>query len=450
MTASAHVVEHVACLGCGCACDDIALQVIGQRIVDARGACALGEAWFGDGRVPAGVLVGGRAAALDDAVDAIARFIANAAHPLVYLAPEMSCEAQGEGVGIADALRATLDSVTSATVLPSILASQERGRASATLGEIRNRADVIVCWGVDPKDRYPRFWSRYAPDLPGLHVPEGRRSRTVIAVDVGDARGPADADRRFAVPPHQEVDALTWLRHAVLSGDDDPAPSRAVPPVSAGMADLAAMLATARYTALVADAEPDPAGPVRDRYLAEALNALAQALNGPTRCALTVLRAGGNRSGADGVMTWQTGYPTAVDFARGFPRYRPFDGTASVRLTRGEIDAVLVLGSTAGVPADLVSMMARAGAAVIGPNASRGALAGGAAAIDTGVAGIHESGMALRMDDVPLPLTAPLDGPPAIVTIARALRERIVTVRRRAGKPPQREGTMARGHFPAS
>ena len=54
-----------------------------------------------------------------------------------------------------------------------------------TLGEIRNRADVLLFWGTDPAARYPRFLSRYAPDPPGVHVPQGRASRTVIAVDIG-------------------------------------------------------------------------------------------------------------------------------------------------------------------------------------------------------------------------------------------------------------------------
>ena len=70
--------------------------------------------------------------------------------PLVYLAPDLSCEAQRSGVAIADALGARLDSVTSATVMRSVLAQQERGRAGATLGEVRNRADTIVFWGVYP------------------------------------------------------------------------------------------------------------------------------------------------------------------------------------------------------------------------------------------------------------------------------------------------------------
>src|SRR5579884_2912416 len=103
-------------------------------------------------------------------------------------------------------------------------AAQRRGRAAATLGEIRQRADCLVFWAVDPAARYPRYRSRYAVDPVGLQTPDGRRSRTVVAVDVGPARGPADADRRVTLAPADEVDALGVMRAAVQGrqGSDDP------------------------------------------------------------------------------------------------------------------------------------------------------------------------------------------------------------------------------------
>src|SRR5207247_10485008 len=103
------------------------------------------------------------------------------------------------------------------------------------------------------------------------------------------------------------------------------------------------------------DGEPGavPADPDR----AEALVTLAQALNAPTRCALVVLRGGGNRSGAEAVLTWQTGFPFAVDCAAGFPTYRPHAGAAAL-LAAGEIDAALVIGSPASIPAPLIGGLA--------------------------------------------------------------------------------------------
>ena len=420
MTEAERLLPHVTCLGCGCACDDIHLTVRDNRIVEARNACELGAAWFDGGRVPWRVLAGGREAPMSEAIEAVAAMLTRASRPVVYLAPELTCEAQRAGVALADRLRAGVDSVTSATAIDSLLAAQERGRAAATLGEIRNRADLLVWWGVDPRLRYPRYASRYAPEPAGVHVPDGRRSRTVVAVDVGDARGPQDADHRFALSAHAEIDMLTALRAAVVDGQSGGVA------LAQAAGSLAALFRAARYAVIVADVEP--AGEVRrgiDRT--GALIEVAQAFNGPTRCALSLLRAGGNRSGADAVLTWQTGYPAAVDFARGYPRYRPHDGGLDARLSRHEVDAVLVLGAAALVPERVTRMLAGVSVAAIGPRVSESAFARAVAAIDTGVAGIHEGGMALRMDDVPLPLRPSLDAPIDTLSIARALSERIVT-----------------------
>ena len=420
--AASRVVEHATCLGCGCACDDIVVVVADERIAEARHACALGVAWFGDGDLPSRCLVRGRDTSLEEALDEVAELLWRAGAPLVYLAPELSCEAQREGIALADALHATLDSVTSDSARASLLAAQERGRASATLGEIRNRADVVLFWGVDPAARYPRYTSRYAPEPAGLYLPDGRRSRVVVAVDVGAAHGPADADLRVIVSPDDEVTTLIALRAIVTST----ARVGGARPESAPWArarELATPLLDARYAVIVHDAESSTGD---DPDCADALIALAQALNGPTRCALSTLRAGGNRSGADAVATSQTGYPTAIDFARGYPRYRPYDGTADARIPLGEADALLVIGAAALIPVTLTTLLPYPLHALIGPRASESVLATTAViVIDSGVAGIHEGGTALRMDDVPLPLRPSLAGARETRRVVRAVRERV-------------------------
>ncbi len=416
MSAATRTVEHVTCLGCGCACDDITVVVQRGRLTDTLRACALGATWFGDGQVPDAVRIRGRAGTLERALAEATALLADAKRPLVYLAGDISCEVQRDAVAIADRLKGAIDSLAS-TAAPGVLAAQRRGRAGATLGELRQRAVLVVFWGVDPGARYPRYCARYAVDAVGLAAPGGRTSRRVIAVDVGEARGPADADGRVAIPPHAEVDALGAMRASVQGravGTDAP-----LEPAIA----LVHEMTTARYVALVADAEPGatPADPDR----AEALTALAQALNGPTRCALSMLRGGGNRSGADAVLTWQTGFPFAVDFGRGYPTYRPHAGAAE-RLAGGEVDAALVIGAPATLPGSVARGLAAVATVAIGPRASAADWKP-VVAVDTGVAGIHEGGTAFRMDDVPLPLRPALDGEDvrSAAATVRALRERL-------------------------
>ena len=418
------------CLGCGCACDDIQLRIDRNRIVEAAHACALGIEWFGDGGVPARARAGGRDCSVGEALISAATVLGNAARPLVYLAPDISCEAQRAAIAIADALRATIDSVTSATVMTTLLAAQETGRASATLGELKNRADVVVFWGVDPTERYPRFRMRYAPDAQGLHV-GGRSDRKVIAVDVGSARAPEDADLRLTVMPDREVATLTELTAAVTRLDRGANPvgiasadvTTSAPRSQEGSTALQTML-SGKYVAVIADAEPDDRHDAPDSGRSAALIALVHALNGSTRSALVTLRAGGNRSGADVCLTAQTGYPMAVDFAGGYPRYRPYEAAAA-RFARGGVDAVLLVGSAALLPSGLAAAMSQVPAVAIGPRASESIFASAAVVVDTAIAGIHESGTALRMDDVPLPLDRAIEGPPATAETVASLAARL-------------------------
>jgi len=409
-----HQVEHVTCLGCGCGCDDLSVTVRDGRIVEAIPACPLGRAWFGDGSVPGEVLRAGRPAAFDEALAEAATLLAKSrGRLLVYLAPDLTSQAQRAAVALADLLRATVDSATSDAAAGGLLAAQRRGRATATLGEIRNRADVVLFWGVDPNQRYPRFLSRYALEPAGTQVPEGRAGRFVIAVNIGTDRGPAGADLTIDLEPSEEIAALSLMRAAVQDR-----PTRDASPGLARAVGLVGRLTGARYAVLVHDGEPttEPRNPLR----VEGLIALAQALNGPTRAALSSLRAGGNRPGAESVLTWQTGYPFAVDYSRGHPRYTPGDRGLD-RLVRGGLGAALVVGSP-GVDREAAAALAAIDTVAIGPRASQAPFAT-RVAIDTGVAGIHESGTAYRMDEVPLSLRPPLSGQRSALQTLQQLTE---------------------------
>ncbi|HUR93821.1 MAG TPA: hypothetical protein VMY76_04530 [Gemmatimonadales bacterium] len=401
--AAATRVAPVTCLGCGCACDDLTVQVEGGQIVDISPPCPLGRAWFGDGRVPSRVLLDGRDSSLESALDEAAGLLAGARERLVVvLAPDASSQTQRTTLALADLLRASVDTATSEPAAAGLLTAQRRGRAAATLGEIRNRADVVMFWGVDPALHYPRYLSRYAVDPIGTHVSAGRAGRTLISVSIGADRGPAGAEIALTLAPDAEVTALSIMRAVALGN-----PLGELPAALQSVADAAARLVKARYAAVVHDAEPGEE-PSRDAYRTEGLIALTQALNGPTRAALSSLRAGGNRSGAEAALTWQTGYPMAVSFRPGYPRYTP-TRRGLAELSAGEASALLVVGSTAELGGGLAEVAVKTDVVVIGPRASETAFPT-RVAIDTGMPGIHEGGTGYRMDEVPLPLRPPLGG----------------------------------------
>jgi formylmethanofuran dehydrogenase subunit B len=417
-------VEHVTCLGCGCGCDDITVTVNEGRIVDASPICPIGRTWFGDGQVPSNVLRSGSPASLDEALaEAAALLVRARGRCLVYLGTDISSQAQRLALGIADLLRAGVDSATSDTAAAGLLAAQRRGRAGATLGEIRNRGDALLFWGVDPTERYPRFLSRYALEPVGTHVPQGRAGRFVISVSIGADKGPTPADLTWQLDPKEEITAISLMRASVLGHS---LPKSA--PQLARAVEVSTRLSQARYVVVVHDGEPTAER--RDPLRVEGLIALTQALNQPTRAALSSLRGGGNRSGAEAVLTWQSGYPFAVDYSRGYPRYTPGERGLE-RLAAGGFQAALFVGS----PME-ESFAPKAFSAVstiaIGPRASQARFQT-RVAVDTGVAGIHEAGTAYRMDEVPLPLRPPLSGTRSAAETLRALTDAIRAELERSG-----------------
>jgi len=408
------VLQSVTCLGCGCGCDDLTVRIRAGRIVELTPPCPLAMRWFGDGTVPREIRVEARPATIEKAIDAAASILTGAARPLVLIAPDLTTEAQRAAIAVGDALRAEVDGSTSDSAAAGIIVAQRRGRAAGSLGEIRNRADVVLFWAVDPRERYPRYLERYAAVASATHV----RRRALLSVSVGADRGPGQADLEAEFTAGEEVDALAIMQATVRGQRLGELPQRLRP-----AAAIAERLIQGKYVAIVHDAESGHED--RDAQRTESLVALAQALNGPTRATLSSLRAGGNRSGAEAALTWQTGYPLRVSFRQGHPQAR--SGRSGLdRLRSGEVDAVLVAGSVGALDATGLALD-RVPAVVIGPAAS--AVAGARVAIDTGIAGIHEPGTGYRMDDVPLPLSSVLEGPRAAAEILGRL---LSALRRRA------------------
>src|SRR5467141_158889 len=110
------VVKNATCTFCGCVCDDIELHAEGERIVETKRACGLGESWFKNHtaeRLYPDALIDAKPASLDEAVEAAADYLYKANMPLVYGLSNITCEAQRNAVSLAELIGGVVDSHTS-------------------------------------------------------------------------------------------------------------------------------------------------------------------------------------------------------------------------------------------------------------------------------------------------------------------------------------------------
>lgn len=374
------------CAGCGCACDDIEATVAGGRLSVTR-TCALGDAWFAE-RAPGPIAsIEGRAASVDEAADAAAAILREARAPLVYGLGGVSCEAQRSAVALAEAAGAIVDPAGAAG---AGLAYQAIGSSTATFGEIRDRGGLVVVWRADPAATNPRLLGR-------LRLDRGSRgSRPLVVVDAERTATAGEADAFVEVDAAGDFEALWALRALVAGAPLDRDRTGDVPLDALG--DLAEGLRGAEHVAFLHGA--------LDELGALALFSLVRDLSRERHAVTVAVRGDGNARGAEDVLAWQTGFPAAVSFARGYPRANPGELSAAALLDRGEVDAALVIACDA---LEQLPGLRELPTVVIDARATD-TLKAARVAFATAADGIEVAGTAHRMDGVPLPLRALLDG----------------------------------------
>jgi len=421
------VVEHATCTFCGCVCDDIELTVEGHTITKAKNACVLGKAWFLNHTIedrPVATIAG-QPASLADAVAEAARLLCEARYPIVYGLSDTTCEAQRVAVAIADRIGGCIDTTTSVCHGPSGMALQGVGEVSCSLGEVKNRADLVIFWGSNPAESHPRHWSRYSTMPKGLFVPNGRKDRTVVLVDVRRSKSAAAADLFIQIKPRKDFEAL-WLLRALVKGlDVDPAAADDTGVPLSVWQDLAQRMKRCRFGVLFFGMGLSM---TRGKHLnVEAALHLSQDLNRFTRFYAQPMRGHGNVTGADNVVSWQTGYPFGVSLHQGYPRFNPGEFTTADTLARREADAALIIASDpmANFSGPARDHLASIPYIVLDPKYTP-TVQHARVAFTTATYGINTAGTVYRMDDVPLPLRPAFESPyPSDESILRQIEQAI-------------------------
>ncbi len=423
------IVKNATCTFCGCVCDDMDLTVDMEhkRITKAANACVLGRAWFAehtiDDRPPA--FINGQPATTAEAVEESARILANARLPIMYGLSDTTCEAQRQAVAIADLIRGNIDTTTSVCHGPSGMAFQNVGESTATLGEIKNRADFVLYWGGNPAESHPRHFTRYAVTPKGMFIPNGRKDRTVVLVDVRKTPSAPVADIFLQVKPGSDFE-LAWAFRVILKGRKvDPSVEERTGITLEKMREVVDKMKNCRYGVLFFGMGLTM---TRGRHFnSGAVLALTTDLNEFTHFVAKPVRGHGNVTGADNVVSWQTGYPFGVNFSRGYPRFNPGEYTTVDLLSRGEADAAVIIASDPGsnFPKAAIEHLRKIPTIVLDTKPTETTQLA-RVAFTTATYGINTSGTVYRMDDVPITLRPAFDSPyPGDEEILTAIKNRV-------------------------
>ena len=406
------VVANATCTFCGCVCDDMELTVEDHRITKAKNACVLGKAWFLNHHVEERptALIEGKPATLEAGIEHAAQILFSARYPIVYGLSDTTCEAQRVAVAIADRIGGCVDTTTSVCHGPSGMAFQGVGEVTCSLGEVKNRADLVIFWGSNPAESHPRHWSRYSTMPKGLFVPNGRKDRTVVLADVRRSKSAPAADIFLQVKPRKDFEALWALRALVKGVKLDPSIGDETGIPLEQLQDLAERMKKCKFGCFFFGMGLSM---TRGKHLnVEAALALVRDLNAFTRFYIKPMRGHGNVTGADNVVSWQTGYPFGVNLGRGYPRFNPGEFTTSDTLARGEADAALIVASDpmANFSQPAREHLAKIPYIALDPKETP-TVRGAAVAFTTATYGINTGGTVYRMDDVPIPLRPAFDSP---------------------------------------
>jgi len=350
---------------------------------------------------------------------------------LLYGFSSTECDAQGKGVELAEVLGAVLDNTASVCHGPSLLAIQDVGAPTSTLGEYKNRADLIVFWGCNPVHAHPRHLSRYSEFVRGYFRKDGRNDRFIIVVDPRNTHTAQIADLFVQVKPSEDYELLNAIR-AILRGTELDGKEVSGVPME-NIIELVNKLKTCNFGVIFFGMGLTQT--LLHHRNIDAAICLTRELNDYTKFLLTPMRGHYNVAGANQVFTWQTGYSYSIDFSKGYPRYNPGEFSSVNVLIRNEIDASLIVASdpASNFPAAAVKNMFKHPLISIEPHHTPTSV-NADVILPPAIAGIECEGTAYRMDSVPIRLRKVKDAPGECLTDKEILERLVEVVKKKKGE----------------
>ena len=281
----------------------------------------------------------GQPVALDEALSRAADLLA-AAHVPLFGGLVTDVNGARAVMELADHRGALSDHMGGDALFRNLLVLQDGGWMTATLTEVRNRADLIVVVGNQCLQRFPRLVERVFLPPEALFSPPGQRTMVLLGPwDPPSVPTDIAAANPILIPvAHADLAGVCGLLRGLVAGR--PVRADAIPGVSGQpLEDLARRLCAARYAVVTwSAAEFDfPHAELTIQGFVE----LVRDLNRTTRAAALPLAGTLGDVTVNQVCTWQTGYPLRSGRQQDRLRYEPALYRYQDLLARDQCDLLL-------------------------------------------------------------------------------------------------------------
>src|SRR5437660_8958812 len=174
----------------------------------------------------------------------------------------------------------------------------------------------------------------------GKYVPNGRKGRTMVLVDIRETPSAKAADLFLQIRPGKDFELINVLRAIVKGQRVNESAYAEIGVSSEQLHELVGMMKAARFGIIFFGMGLSM---TRGKHMNSAgVLMLAAEMNAFTKFVCMPMRGHGNVTGSDMVLRWTTGYPFGVSLSRGYPRFNPGEFSTVDLIVRGDNDAALV------------------------------------------------------------------------------------------------------------
>ncbi|HQO16802.1 MAG TPA: formylmethanofuran dehydrogenase [Methylotenera sp.] len=210
---------NATCPACGLLCDDVQLEIRQQKIQVRHPSCSKSKHFFEQPQNVTTPKISGKLASLQVAIHQAVQLLKAAKAPLFA---GLSTDILGFRAlyNLAQKTNASMQHINAQSAQRNLRVLQSAGWQTTTLTEVKNRADVLVCFGTDIVTHNPRFFERFIWVKDALFCNTDSREIIYIGENLSTGAGISPAGKKPTVLAckTEDLPEVTDVLRALIQG----------------------------------------------------------------------------------------------------------------------------------------------------------------------------------------------------------------------------------------